>query len=146
MKKFLALIILIPLAAQATPPTCTSGDTEITCTSAASSSPFTDTVCTAATDGGSLEYKSFCTVWVSAATGQTLSGAGTVDFYLYDAVVGRWAKDLVNSGASVSLGSVQDEVVAQLYTPGKRGRICPVATGITASGGTSVVIRMICVK
>ena len=146
MKKILWLIALVPLLTLAAPPVCVTGDTEITCAAADATSAFTDTECTTATEGGPLENKKFCTVWVSAPATKTLSGAGVVDFYLYDATVARWAKDLVNSGAAVNVSGSRDLVVAQFYVGGPRGRICPVANGITASGDGTLVIKLVCTK
>jgi hypothetical protein len=146
MKKLLWLIALLPALTLAAPPVCTSGDTEFICTAADTTTPYTDTVCTEITEGGPLTNKKFCTVWISAVAGQTLSGAGTVDFYLYDPYIGRWAKDNVNSGAAVSTATVRDQVIAQLYIPGPRGRICPVVQGVTSSGGGAPVITFICTK
>jgi len=142
MKKLLWLFALIPALSFAAPPVCVVGDTEITCTSAA----LTDTVCTLATEGGPLDGKKFCSVWVSSIGATTLSGGGTVDFYLYDPSIGRWGKDNLNSGATVNTVGIRDQVVAQLYVGGPRGRICPVVQGVTVSGGTQVVVTFTCSK
>lgn len=144
MKKILAALLgLSPWLAFAAPPVCTSADVQGTCTSAA----LTDTACTTSTEGFKIpDNAKFCTVWVSAASGQTLSGAGTVDFHLWDDFVGRWGKDLVNSGAAQSETGARDAVVAQLWVGSPRGRICPVVKGITVSGGTQVVVTITCAR
>ena len=147
MKRLLAVLLgLSPWLAFAAPPVCTSYDLEASCVAADTSSAFTDTECTASTEGAKLDGIAFCTVYVSAASGQTLSGAGTVDFYLYDPFLGRWAKDLVNSGASQTHTAARDAVVAQLWVGGSRGRICPVVNGITASGGTTMTVSFVCTR
>lgn len=103
------------------------------------SSPVTGSAPTLATDGQPLADLDAVSVQVSVASGVTLSGAGTLQCYVYDPSVALWARapafDL-----SVSTGSVRTLAFQAFEVVGPRnGRIKWVPSGVTFSSGSAGV-------
>lgn len=92
-----------------------------------------------ATDGQSLEDLVAVSVVASADSGQTLSGAGTLQCYLYDPVIARWSRapalDL-----SCNTASIRDLTFPVMEVLGPRGgRVKWVPASVTiSSGGVTV--------
>lgn len=92
---------------------------------------------TAAGDGVPLEGVTGVRVILSAAAGQTLSGAGTVRLWLYDSSLARWVRGRIDY--AVDLGSVRDLVFPDEVVRVPRGRIYAEAISVTVSGGALTV-------
>ena len=94
-----------------------------------------------ATDGQPLQDLNAITVVVAVASGVTLSGAGTIDCYVYDgstALWSRWpAKDFTCVGIPASQRSIAFGSVA-IDCP-RNSRIKWVPTGVTFSAGSAGV-------
>lgn len=103
-------------------------------------SPVTGAAPTVATDGQAMDGLYAITVVVSVATGVTLSGAGSLVCYCYDASVGRWFRvpqfDITTNTASVrDLGFQAFETA----TP-RKGRVKWVPAAVDFSGGSAGVV------
>lgn len=102
-------------------------------------SPVSGAAPTLATDGQPLADLDGLTVQVAAASGVTLSGAGTLQCYVYDPSVALWARapefDLSVSTSGVrTLGFRGFEVVAA-----RNGRVKWVPNAVTFSAGSAGV-------
>lgn len=98
----------------------------------------------AAGDGANIAGLSSCTVVVSAASGQTLSGAGTVRLWYYNSTIARWAENMdVYSTQGVS--SQRDSLTQAFNVGVKTGRLYAEARSVTASGG-ALTVRLVCWK
>lgn len=102
-------------------------------------SPVTGSAPTASTDGQPLKDLTAITVVVDSASTRTLSGAGTLDCYIYDASVGDfWSRytpgDFTVNGTARS----QAFQVASVIGP-RNARIKWVPTGVTFSAGSAGV-------
>ena len=92
------------------------------------------------TEGMSLVRVSGFRVILSAASGQTLSGAGSLDCYLWDDTNSAWIRnpdldiDLAAAHSGVRRVVFPDQEVTVPY-----GRVLYAANGITVSGGTLTV-------
>lgn len=99
------------------------------------SSPVTGTAPTDPTDGLPIKDLVGISVQVSAGGAVNLGGAGTLDCYLRDDVVGRWARakglDLTVDWAS---GRCQGFEAALVSAP-RNGRVKWVPNGVTFAGG-----------
>jgi hypothetical protein len=97
---------------------------------------------TDATEGLNLDGLKGFRVCVAAASAQTLSGAGTLDAYLYDYNTARWA---INPGLALtqSTSGVRDRCFPDQRVSVPTGRVLYAANGITVSGGTTVVVTLI---
>lgn len=97
----------------------------------------------AATDGIPLTGLKSVQITVSADSGQTLSGAGTIRVYLYDSTLGRWAR-CPELDMSVSTASVRDLAFAALSMDGERSgaRAAFVPNSVTVSSGTTVRVHV----
>lgn len=103
------------------------------------SSPVTGSAPTVVTDGQALDGLYAITVVVSVATGVTLSGAGSLLCYCYDASVGRWFRvpqfDILTATATVrDLGFQAFETA----TP-RKGRVKWVPSAVDFSAGSAGV-------
>lgn len=80
---------------------------------------------------------------VCAASGQTLTGAGTLDVWLYDSVDALWK---LNTGLelAVDASGVRCQVFPDFPVDvSKDGtRVLPATNSVTVSGGTTVVVRI----
>ncbi len=97
---------------------------------------------TSATDGLSLRGVCGLRATVSAESGQTLSGAGTIKFWYYDTTLAtpRW---MLNQDLSVNVTSTKRDAVLQDYSVlVGYGRVYLEAVSVTASGGTTLVVRL----
>ena len=74
-------------------------------------------------------------VTVCSATGTTLSGAGTIQFYGYDPATPEWAH--IPDLAQTVTATTRCQTFLGLPLPSPRGRLMAVATGVTFSGGGS---------
>lgn len=97
---------------------------------------------TLATDGQPLKDLDAITVMVAADATRTLSGAGTLQCYVYDPSVALWARapglDFACSTASVRTLSFQAvEVIG-----GRNGRVVWIPNGVTISAGGVTVHQL----
>lgn len=103
-------------------------------------SPVTGSAPTLSTDGQDLVGLAAITVVISSAAATTLSGAGTLLCYLYDASIGRWARlpsadfSIVTSGLSGVIDVVFDPVIVE--TP-RAGRIKWVPSAVSFAAGSA---------
>lgn len=104
-------------------------------------SPVTGSAPTLATDGQPLADLTGITVIVDSAATRTLSGAGTLDCYVYDADTALWSRcpsgDFTFVGIPASQRSIAFEVV-EVINP-RNSRIKWVPTGVTFSAGSAGV-------
>ena len=134
MKKLLvvAALVLGPAVALATCTwTQTAGMTEgtVVCTTANESAPTTTAQgwqATSCPKGMSL--------FVCADSGQTLSGAGTVRLYVYNATAALWGP-VPDLDLSVTSSSVRCQGFAGLWTVVPPSRFAPVPVSVTVSSG-----------
>lgn len=105
------------------------------------SSPITGSAPTDAADGQPLNGLAAITLVISAASGKTLSGAGTMQAYLYDNTLARWVR-LPSADFTVDSTGVQDEAFAPVTveTPRPNGRILWVPVGVTFNSGAGGVV------
>lgn len=99
---------------------------------------------TSSTDGVPLKDLTAITIEVEANSGQTLSGAGNLRCYLYDAAVGRWARvpaaDLAVSTASVRNLSFE---AFEILGARKDARIQWITDSVTVSSGSDVRVYVL---
>lgn len=94
---------------------------------------------TLATQGASLINGAGLRLGVSAPSGQTLSGAGSIAIYLYNPSLAAWVRnpdlDLAITAAHAGVRRVTfpDQPIAVPL-----GRVLGVPVGVTVSGGTTV--------
>lgn len=93
---------------------------------------------TDATDGQPLADLDAITVVVDTASTRTLSGAGTLDGYLYDGSIALWVRcpalDLSVTATTRSMAFEPFEVIG-----GRNARVKWVPTGVTFSAGSAGV-------
>lgn len=100
---------------------------------------------TLATQGQALEDLSAVTVVVETAipASQTLSGAGTLECYIYDGATGgpaAWSRHPAGD-FTVSLSGVARQAFEPVEVIGARkGRVLWVPAGVTVSAGTTVTV------
>ena len=97
-----------------------------TCTSGTESAP------SGATPGVNLTGCKGVNVVVTADT--TLSGAGTLKAYVYDADTFNAWVPCPDLDLSVTASSVKGQGFAGIYVPGPRGRVAWVPSGVTYTG------------
>jgi hypothetical protein len=103
---------------------------------------------TTATDGMSLDRVVSFYVVVTAPAGQTLTGAGQVDFYRLDqALDASWHTGSVGLSWLLDGCAGQSVCTSQVYGGGMaRGRILAAANGVGLSGaGTTVQVQILAV-
>ena len=80
-----------------------------------------------------------CTGWrviISADSGQTLSGAGTVQIWLWSAFLGRWVHNSqMDYAIGVAAGSFRDDVSPDFQATLGYGRVYAQVVGVTSSSG-----------
>lgn len=91
------------------------------------------------TEGISLDKAKGYQVIVSAVTGQTLSGAGTLDSYYWNTALAAWVK---GPTLAVSSSGIRRMTFAPVSVFLPTGRIFFAANGVTISGGTNVDVRV----
>jgi hypothetical protein len=79
-------------------------------------------------------------VTVCSATGTTLSGAGTIEFYLYDPVLPEWS--YWKTGSVSVTATTRCQTFDGIWIPVARGQAMAVATGVTFSGGGSAGVTV----
>jgi hypothetical protein len=95
-----------------------------------------------ATDGQPLRDLAAVTVIVAADSGQTLSGAGTLQCYVYDAVTALWSR-MPGADLSVGTASVRSLAFPALEVIGPRAsRIKWVPASVTISSGSVTVHQL----
>ena len=87
-----------------------------------------------ASDGVSLQGVGGYRAILSAASGQTLSGAGTIRLWYYDATLARWMRSQ-DLSYTVSDSGVRDIVFQDVEVLVPQGRVYAEAVSVTASGG-----------
>jgi hypothetical protein len=103
------------------------------------------------TVGAGMALSQVAGAWISvcAASGQTLSGAGTLDAYYYDPYAALWMRDpdldLTVTVTATSCGG--SPCRCQVWPDfqigaGKGGTVLFATKSITVSGGTTVVVRV----
>lgn len=111
-----------------------------------SAQALTESAPSAADEGFSLVGIAALKVILSAAAGQTLSGAGVVDVYTYDPEVERWA---IYPGASFDVptdaATHRDVVLGVISIDNPQGRMALIARGVTVSAGTVVLTTLVTV-
>lgn len=102
-------------------------------------SPVSGSAPSGATDGQALMGVKAVTVVVSSASGTTLSGAGTLQCYVYDAAIARWVR-MPAMDLSVSTASVRDLAFPAFEVSGPRNsRVKWVPNAVTFSAGSAGV-------
>ena len=101
-------------------------------------SPVTKAAPTLVTEGMSLDMVDGFRVMISSAAATTLSGAGTLNAYLWDNDIDEWVRN-PDLDISVSTSGVRRFVYADQEVKVPSGRVYYAATGITFSGGTAGV-------
>jgi hypothetical protein len=94
---------------------------------------------TLATEGFNLEGLRAFRVILSAAAGQTLSGAGTAECWLYSVYLARWMKAQSALDFAANRAGVRDYPSAEYETPVGFGRVYfkdKTGDTVTKSGGT----------
>lgn len=96
----------------------------------------TEAAPTVSTDGIALDGIGAISIWLEADPGQTLSGTGQLDVYVYDAMVGAWAlAPLIPFGVPSGAAGKQRVVLGSVVIDNPRGRIAPIANGVGVSAG-----------
>ena len=96
---------------------------------------------TLATQGMNLANVGGFSVVASADSGQTLSGAGSLQAYLYDDNVARWAR-CPDLDLTCGTASVRDLAFPGFSVLSPRGRIAYVPSGVTvSSGGVTIYLN-----
>lgn len=96
---------------------------------------------TLATEGVSLEFVKNWRVIVSADSGQTLAGAGTLQAYHYNPTTG-WARNPdLDLTISVTASTYRSQVFSDVLVGPPMGRLRYVPSGITLSSGSNVNVR-----
>lgn len=148
-KIVLLLAVLVGSAALAdakfVSPTCSKDATQnaasaCTQTAGATNKP------TSATPGIDLANACAVRVTVSAASGQTLSGAGTIRFHLRTVSLGRYAENRVVTRSVTTSGS-RDHLIDDLWVGVGYGKIYVEADSVTvSSGAVSVLVETVACK
>lgn len=103
-------------------------------------SPVTGSAPTATDDGQPVGDLSGIMVVLDSASTRTLSGAGTLDCYVFDASVGLWSRYPAGDFTCVGIPASQRSVAFQAGDlQVRRGRIKWVPTGVTFSAGSAGV-------
>ncbi len=76
-------------------------------------------------------------VTVCSATGTTLSGAGTVEFYVYDPALPEWS--YWKTGSQSVTATTQCQTFDGIWIPVARGQVIAAASGVTFSSGSGGV-------
>lgn len=153
MKKLLALVLLIPSLASATwlPALPSAPGNRSVYEVQGTTSPVTRTPPTIAGDGATAGLAlnnpqlpanqtglAGIVVTVCAASGVTLSGAGTIEFYVYDPMLPEWSYWKTGS-VSVTASGSRCQTFDGIWIPVARGQVMAVATGVTFSSGSAGV-------
>ena len=103
-------------------------------------SPVSGSAPTVVTDGQALDGLYAITVVLSVGSGVTLSGAGSLLCYCYDASVGRWFR-VPQFDITVGTSGVRDLgfQAFETATP-RKGRVKWVPTSVTFSAGSAGVV------
>jgi hypothetical protein len=140
MKKFLAFLLLLPVLALAGPPDFFAARNW------SESQTLTRSAPTLSTEGVAMNEAAAVVFILDAGSGKTLSGAGSLDLYLYDKWDGAnffWTK-FPNRALPVPAGcSGQRFCVIDAYTidgPRQAQRLLAAAVGVTVSSGTTVTV------
>lgn len=138
-----ALLMAAPALAQVNTATIAVVGPAAAATQAANNAE--DNIPTADADGMSLSGIKKIIVIVSAASGQTLSGAGTLKFWYYNTAIDRWIENKTST-ISVTMSGRRDQV-SDLYDsfPDGAGRIYVEADTVTSSSG-ALTVRIIGVR
>lgn len=93
---------------------------------------------TAATDGALLSGSTGVVVTVCAASGQTLSGAGTLLAYVYNPIAGLWAR-VPDLDLTTTTASVRCLAFPGIFVAVPAGRIAYVPSSVTASSNNLTI-------
>ena len=160
MKKFFALILLFPVVALATwlPALPEAPGNRSVYEVQGTTSPVTRTVPTLAGDGATAGMAlnnpqlpanqtglAGVAVTVCAATGTTLSGAGTIEFYVYDPALPEWSY-WVDGSKTVTASGSRCQTFDGIWIPVARGQVMAIAKGVTFSSGSAGVTVFMVVR
>lgn len=95
-----------------------------------------------ATDGLPLSGDETASATLVAPSGQTLSGAGTLNCYVYDQTVGLWARCTAGDVTTIPSGSRAFASEAVGVSQGRSSRIKWIPAGVTFSGGGSAGVEV----
>lgn len=126
----LAFALAFPALAFAT---CTqtqvsSSRSKLACTTGTEPAP------TLSTQGQSLVGLKGVSVTVEADSGQTLSGAGTLQAYTWDPVAAGWARN-PDLDLPVTVSAARRQSFLGIWVPAPTGRIAYAPNGVTVSAG-----------
>lgn len=98
---------------------------------------------TSATDGLGIIDLAAVTVVVQAESTRTLSGSGTLDCYLYDAVLGDWVP-CPSLNLNVTSSGVNAQAFPAFDIPGPRNaRVKWIPNGVGVSAGSTVTVSLL---
>jgi hypothetical protein len=137
MKRLVLLLGLVPSLAFGAPATWSnpSGTTSLAVCAQAG---VTCDAPTLATQGLRLDNLQGYFVTIGAASGQTLSGAGSLLCYVYDDTIAAWAR-LPELDITVGTASVRYLSFAAVWVAAPRGRVAYVPSSVTASSNSVTV-------
>jgi hypothetical protein len=131
----IVLALLAPLAASAAPATYTTIANRTVQGACASGTCDAPVEAAGATDGADLvRFARGLVVTVCAASGQTLSGAGTLTAYLREPGIALWAA-APELNLTVTSSARRCQTFSGFMVTVPRGRATWVPTGVTVSGG-----------
>lgn len=104
-------------------------------------SPVTGSAPSSSTDGQPVKDLLAISVTVDTANGVTLSGAGTLDCYVYDPDVAVWARCKAGDFTVDATARAQNFEAVRLDAP-RNGRIKWVPTAVTFGGGGSAGVTV----
>jgi hypothetical protein len=147
MRKFAVLLLLVSASAFAQQVTSYRSATgSVSLTAGSSMVPSTDPTITAPSKPGILTQGCrFYTVEISAPSGQTLSGAGSIDIYFWSYSSGRplvWAKTANSETVPVAAAGLRSWRFTGHQCDAVPGWLVPVANGVTMSGGSTLTITV----
>lgn len=122
----------------------TANASEYTETTTVSAGSATRSAPTLDTEGLPLGSVDAAALVLEAASGQTLSGGGTMKCYYYDPSVAAWVRAPDADLTMPSGTSGQRRITFQgLAVVGKRGRILYAPSSVTVSGGATVKVYLL---
>jgi len=137
----LAILVLAPAIALGTT-TWTPASSDASRSAKSVATTGTEAAPAAATDGMNLNAVFVLDVMVCAASGQTITDGASLDVYVYDDMVGLWAKSdmtlTVSTGARCGYAR-GDSPGKGIPILGKRGRIAVVPNGLAVSSGSITI-------
>lgn len=159
MKKFLALALLFPTLAFATwiHPNVVGPGNQTVYEVQGTTSPVTRTAPTLGVDGAlaglnlaNPQLSASQSGWaafaltICSAAGTTLSGGGTIEFYVYDPTLPEWS--YWKTGSVSVTATTRCQTFDGIWIPVARGQAMAVANGVTFSAGSAGVTLFMVVR